>query len=176
MGTVFPRQHQGPVSKWSLRQDLLLKLSNLELESLTCLSLSSKSCLKLHLETGPWTPAIAHLTSLYTLEYEIVSWSNIKHHTAYRNLCSGKITEGNFVPAMPQCIGVCYSGGRWRYCMRQRPVSMKTRVWTNSTHYAYLRILIQILPSGRATLCVTVTSAQPKCTTSCTVKSITFDT
>ena len=45
--------HQGPVSKWSLRQDLLLKLRNLELESLTCLSLSSKSCLKLHLETGP---------------------------------------------------------------------------------------------------------------------------
>ena len=41
------------VSKWSLRQDLLLKLRNLELESLTCLSLSSKSCLKLHLETGP---------------------------------------------------------------------------------------------------------------------------
>ena len=37
--------------------DLLLKLRNLELVSLTCLSLrlSSKSCLKLHLETGPWS-------------------------------------------------------------------------------------------------------------------------
>ena len=47
----------GPVSKWSLRPDLLLKLRNLELVSLTCLSLrlSSKSCLKLHLETGPWS-------------------------------------------------------------------------------------------------------------------------
>ena len=54
---LIPYKHdkrsQGPISKWSLRQDLLLKLRNLELESLTCLSLSSKSCLKLHLETGP---------------------------------------------------------------------------------------------------------------------------
>ena len=49
----FNPRDQGPVSKWSLGQDLLLKLRNLELESLTCLSLSSKSCLKLHLETGP---------------------------------------------------------------------------------------------------------------------------
>ena len=54
----------GPVSKWSLRQDLLLKLRNLELESLTCLSLSSKSCLKLHLETGPCT-ADVELSNLY---------------------------------------------------------------------------------------------------------------
>ena len=45
----------GPVSKWSLRQDLLLKLRHVNDSSSRFLSLSSKSCLKLHLETGPWT-------------------------------------------------------------------------------------------------------------------------
>ena len=49
-----PGIHQGPVSKWSLRQDLLLKLRHVNDTSSRCLSLSSKSCLKLHLETGPW--------------------------------------------------------------------------------------------------------------------------
>ena len=44
----------GPVSKWSLRQDLLLKLRHVNDSSSRFLSLSSKSCLKLHLETGPW--------------------------------------------------------------------------------------------------------------------------
>ena len=44
---------QGPVSKWSLRQDLLLKLRHVNDASSRFLSLSSKSCLKLHLETGP---------------------------------------------------------------------------------------------------------------------------
>ena len=44
---------QGPVSKWSLRQDLLLKLRHVNDSSSRFLSLSSKSCLKLHLETGP---------------------------------------------------------------------------------------------------------------------------
>ena len=36
---------------------------NLELESVTCLSLSSKSCLKLNLETGPRRPQQGHMTS-----------------------------------------------------------------------------------------------------------------
>ena len=45
----------GPVSKWSLRQDLLLKLRHVNDSGSRFLSLSSKSCLKLHLETGPWS-------------------------------------------------------------------------------------------------------------------------
>ena len=48
---------QGPVSKWSLRQDLLLKLRHVNDSSSRFLSLSSKSCLKLHLETGPRIPS-----------------------------------------------------------------------------------------------------------------------
>ena len=53
---IFPYAiiHLGPVSKWSLRQDLLLKLRHVNDSSSRFLSLSSKSCLKLHLETGPW--------------------------------------------------------------------------------------------------------------------------
>ena len=48
----------GPVSKWSLRQDLLLKLRHVNDSGSRFLSLSSKSCLKLHLETGPWNSRI----------------------------------------------------------------------------------------------------------------------
>ena len=48
----------GPVSKRSLRQDLLLKLRHVNDSSSRFLSLSSKSCLKLHLETGPWSQRV----------------------------------------------------------------------------------------------------------------------
>ena len=52
---IWCLSHQGPVSKWSLRQDLLLKLRHVNDTSSRFLSLSSTSCLKLHLETGPWS-------------------------------------------------------------------------------------------------------------------------